>query len=84
MTGVPPLLVAGLASVLGLMIGSFLNVVAHRVPRLTHRGDEPRAGAEVVDEKASMQSLGELAPVGQLGLGDLRALQHVHARGPYP
>jgi leader peptidase (prepilin peptidase) / N-methyltransferase len=32
-TSVPPALVAGLAGVLGLLIGSFINVVAHRVPR---------------------------------------------------
>ena len=57
------------------------RVVAERVARLAHRGDEPCAGAEVVDQVAGMQSLGQLAPVGQLGLGDLLALQHVHARG---
>ncbi|MFC7495966.1 MULTISPECIES: prepilin peptidase [unclassified Nocardioides] len=33
MTEIPPVLVAGLAAVLGLLVGSFLNVVAHRVPR---------------------------------------------------
>jgi leader peptidase (prepilin peptidase)/N-methyltransferase len=33
MTAVPPALVAGIAGVFGLVIGSFLNVVAHRVPR---------------------------------------------------
>lgn len=33
MTEIPPVLIAGLAAVLGLVIGSFLNVVAHRVPR---------------------------------------------------
>lgn len=33
MSAIPPGLVAGLAGVLGLVIGSFLNVVAHRVPR---------------------------------------------------
>ena len=33
MTTIPPLLVAGITGVLGLVIGSFLNVVAHRVPR---------------------------------------------------
>ena len=33
MTEISPALVAGLAGVLGLVIGSFLNVVAHRVPR---------------------------------------------------
>jgi leader peptidase (prepilin peptidase)/N-methyltransferase len=32
-TEFPPPLVAGLAGVLGLVIGSFLNVVSHRVPR---------------------------------------------------
>ena len=47
------------------------RVVAERVARLAHRGDEPCAGAEVVDQVAGMQSLGQLAPVGQLGLGDL-------------
>ncbi|MDQ3733618.1 MAG: hypothetical protein M3400_06400 [Actinomycetota bacterium] len=30
-----------------------------------------------------MQSLGQLAPVGQVGRGDLFALQHVHGRGAY-
>ena len=33
MTGIPPTVVAILAGLLGLVIGSFLNVVAHRVPR---------------------------------------------------
>ena len=33
MTGIPAALVGGIAGVLGLVIGSFLNVVAHRVPR---------------------------------------------------
>jgi leader peptidase (prepilin peptidase) / N-methyltransferase len=33
MTEIPPGLVAGMSGVLGLMIGSFLNVVVHRVPR---------------------------------------------------
>ena len=33
MNEVPTALVAGMACVLGLMIGSFLNVVVHRVPR---------------------------------------------------
>jgi hypothetical protein len=31
-----------------------------------------------------VQSLGQLAPVGQVRLGDLLALQHVHGRGLYP
>jgi hypothetical protein len=59
-------------------------VVAERVARLADRGDEPCAGAEVVHQVAGMQSLRQLAPVGQVGLGDLFALQHVHRRGPYP
>ncbi|WP_028638430.1 prepilin peptidase [Nocardioides sp. URHA0032] len=33
MTGAPPTVVAVLAGVLGLCVGSFVNVVAHRVPR---------------------------------------------------
>jgi len=33
MTEIPPAMVAGLSAVLGLVIGSFLNVVIHRVPR---------------------------------------------------
>ena len=33
MTEIPPGLVAGLSGALGLVIGSFLNVVIHRVPR---------------------------------------------------
>ena len=60
------------------------RVVAERVARLAHRGDEPCTGAEVVDQVAGMQPLGQLAPVGQVGLGDPFALQHVHGRGPYP
>lgn len=32
MNDIPPTLVAGIAAVFGLVIGSFLNVVAHRVP----------------------------------------------------
>jgi hypothetical protein len=59
------------------------RVVAERVARLAHRGDEPCAGAEVSDHVAGMQPLGQFAPVGQVGLGDLITLQHVHRRGPY-
>ena len=33
MTEIPPALVTGLSALLGLVIGSFLNVVVHRVPR---------------------------------------------------
>jgi leader peptidase (prepilin peptidase)/N-methyltransferase len=33
MNEIPPSLVAGMSAVLGLVIGSFLNVVIHRVPR---------------------------------------------------
>jgi leader peptidase (prepilin peptidase)/N-methyltransferase len=33
MSGIPPTLVAALVGLLGLVIGSFLNVVVHRVPR---------------------------------------------------
>ena len=33
MSEIPPGLVAGMSGVLGLLIGSFLNVVVHRVPR---------------------------------------------------
>jgi leader peptidase (prepilin peptidase)/N-methyltransferase len=33
MTGIPPALVAAVAGIFGLVIGSFLNVVAYRVPR---------------------------------------------------
>ena len=33
MNAIPPAVVAILAGVLGLVIGSFLNVVVHRVPR---------------------------------------------------
>lgn len=33
MTAIPPAIVASLAGVLGLVVGSFLNVVAYRVPR---------------------------------------------------
>jgi hypothetical protein len=35
------------------------------------------------DQVAGMQPLGQFAPVGQVDLGDLSALQHVHGRGPY-
>jgi hypothetical protein len=59
-------------------------LVVERVARLAHRGDESCAGAEVGDQVAGMQSLGQLAPVGQLGLGDLFAPQHVHVQGIYP
>ena len=34
-----PLLVAGLVGLVGLLIGSFLNVVIHRVPRMLERGN---------------------------------------------
>lgn len=57
------------------------RVVAKRVAGLAHRGDEPCAGAEVGNQIAGMQSLGQLAPVGQVGSGDLLALEHVHGRG---
>lgn len=33
MTEIPPVPVAGFAAPFGLVIGSFLNVVVHRVPR---------------------------------------------------
>ena len=59
------------------------RVVAERIARLAHCSDEPYAGAEVVDDVAGMQSLGKLAPVGQVRLSDLCALQHVHGREPY-
>ena len=59
------------------------GVVAECVARLAHRGDEPCAGADVADQAAGMQSLSQLVPVGQVGLGDLVALQHVHRLGPY-
>jgi hypothetical protein len=57
------------------------RVVADRVTRLAHRGDETCTGAEVVHHVAGVQALGELAPVGQVGLGDALAPHHVHARG---
>ena len=60
-----------------------LGLVAELVAGPAHRDDEPCAGAEVVNHVACMQSLSQLAPVGQVGLGDLFALQHVHGRGPY-
>jgi len=56
------------------------RVVAQRVTRLAHCGDEPYAGAEVVDHVARMQPLTQLAPVRQVGLGDFLARQHVHTR----
>ena len=56
-------------------------VVAERVVRLSHRGDEPCAGADVVDDVPGVQPLGQLAPVDQVRCGDLCARQHVHGRG---
>ena len=43
MTDVPPLSVALLVAVLGLFVGSFLNVVIYRVPRERVRGAAPLA-----------------------------------------
>ena len=54
------------------------GVVRERVARCAHRGDEPGAGAEVVDQVAGMQPLGQLAPVGQPCPGHIVARQHVH------
>ncbi len=56
------------------------RMVSERVARLAHCCDEQYAGAEVVDHVAGMQSLRELAPFHQIGLGDLFAHQHVHGR----
>ena len=56
------------------------RVVAEGVARLADRGDEPGAGTEVADDVPRVQALGELAPVGEVGLGDPLAPQHVHAR----
>ena len=51
MNDIPPALVAGLAAVFGLVIGSFLNVVAHRVPRgesVVHPPSAcPKCGTEI-------------------------------------
>ena len=55
------------------------RVVTDLVARLAHRGDEAHAGGEVVRQVARVQSLRQLAPLGQSGLGDLCAPQHVHA-----
>nr|WP_284290276.1 hypothetical protein [Angustibacter aerolatus] len=63
--------------------GGEAQVVAERVVQPAQRGDEAGERGEVVDQVAGVQRLGELAPVGQPGLGDLRGRQHVHARGPY-
>ena len=60
------------------------RVVSERVARFSHRSDEPCSRAEVVDEVPRMQPLCKLAPVTQVGLGDLLPPQHVHGRGPYP
>lgn len=59
------------------------RVVTERVARLPHRGDEPRTGAEVVNQIASMQSLSRPAPVGEVRLDDLLPVQHIHGRGAY-
>ena len=53
-------------------------MVAEGVAGVAHSGDEPCGGAEVVDHVAGMQSMGQLAPVGQVGRGDLLTTQHVH------
>ena len=48
---IPPGLVAGMCAVLGLMVGSFLNVVVHRVPRgesvVSPRSACPRCGEPI-------------------------------------
>jgi hypothetical protein len=56
------------------------RVVTECVAGLAHRGDEPYAGTEVADQVAGMESLTELAPVGEVRLGDLVAREHVHGR----
>lgn len=50
MSELPPGLVAGMSAVLGLVIGSFLNVVAHRVPR----------GESVVNPPSACPDCGQL------------------------
>ncbi|MEK8229105.1 hypothetical protein NKG05_29010 [Oerskovia sp. M15] len=57
--------------------------MSERNSRIAYSGDETCAGAEVVDQVAGMQSLGQFAPVGQPGVGDLLARQHVHV-GDFP
>ena len=51
MTALPPGLVAGMCAVLGLLVGSFLNVVVHRVPRgesvVSPPSACPRCGAQI-------------------------------------
>ena len=54
------------------------RVVAQRVASLAHRSDEPCGRAEAVDHVTGVQSLGQLAPVGEVRLDDLVAHQHVH------
>ena len=49
MSEIPPAMVVGLTAVLGLLVGSFLNVVVHRVPR----------GESVVSPPSACPSCGE-------------------------
>ena len=60
------------------------RMVAERVAGLAHSRDEARARGEVVHRVAGMKSLTELAPVGEVGSGDLLAREHVHGHEPSP
>jgi hypothetical protein len=60
------------------------GMVAHGVAGLGDRGDEPCAAGEVAGEEAGVEPLTHLAPVGQVGLGDLLAGEHVHAATVVP
>ena len=60
-----------------------LRMVAELVAGLSDGDDESCRAREVVDDVACVQSLGELAPLGELRLGDPFAPEHVHGRGPF-
>ena len=47
------------------------RMVADRIAGHTHRGDKPCGGAKALDGVPGVQSLRQLAPVGEVGCGDL-------------
>ena len=54
------------------------RVMPKLIAGLTNGDDKACAGGEFADPIAGVEALGQLAPVGEVGLGDLLAAHHVH------
>ncbi|MGV3570099.1 MAG: prepilin peptidase [Ramlibacter sp.] len=61
-TNLPPMLLALFGGVLGLLVGSFLNVVVHRYPRIMGRGWWEEVHDMVDDADSHQQVFGAPAP----------------------